>query len=117
MKTFNRKTGTFAEEKAVLYLRQNGFRILECNFQNKFGELDIIVEKDGILVFVEVKAKIGDDFGSPEEMVGKGKLQRVRNMATVYMNGENRRCRIDVIAVVLNTDKSVRRLTHYENVY
>jgi putative endonuclease len=117
MKTLNRQTGRLAEGIAAKHLEGKGFTILEQNFSNKFGEIDIIARDREILVFVEVKAKIGIDFGQPEEMVGPGKLHRVRNMANLYMNGKLLPCRIDVVAVVLREDMSVERLTHYENVY
>jgi len=117
MKIFNSKTGKQGEDIAVETLRTKGYVIQERNWRNKFGELDIIAKKDGVLVFVEVKTKTGEIFGLPEEMVGKGKLQKVRNMATVYMNGKETPCRIDVVAVVLSEDGQVTRLTHYENVY
>lgn len=117
MKHFNRKTGRDGEEKAVEALREKGYSILERNFSNKFGEIDIIAQDKETLVFVEVKTKIGVDFGLPEEMVGRGKLQRIRNMATFYMNGTPVACRIDVVAIVLNEQNEISRLTHYENVY
>jgi putative endonuclease len=69
------------------------------------------------MVFVEVKTKIGEKLGTPEEMVGKNKLRRLRNLATMYLGEKLRPCRIDVIAVVLNPDHSLARLTHYESVY
>lgn len=97
-------------------LRQKGYRILERNFRNKFGEIDIIAYDSGKLVFVEVKSKIGDEFGAPEEMISPGKLQKMRNMATFYTNGELVRCRIDVVAIVLDESGSAQRVTHYENV-
>ncbi|MEK7533684.1 MAG: YraN family protein [Patescibacteria group bacterium] len=117
MKKFNRQTGASAENIAANHLIEKGYGILERNFRNKFGEIDIIAKDKNILVFVEVKAKIGGDFGLPEEMISKGKLQRVRNMATMYMNGELLPCRIDVVAIVLDENNEVVRLTHYENVY
>lgn len=117
MKQLNFVTGKHGEDVAVELLKNKGYAVLERNWRNKFGEIDIITQKDGVLVFVEVKTKIGELFGLPEEMVGKGKLQKVRNMATVYMNGKETPCRIDVVAVVLTNDNAVTRLTHYENVY
>src|SRR3989344_3197347 len=112
MKQFNRQTGKLAEDRAAEFLKKKHYRILERNFRNKFGEIDIIAKDGETLVFVEVKAKIGTDFGLPEEMVGRGKLQKIRNMATVYMNGENIPCRIDVVAIVLDENNDVTRLTH-----
>lgn len=117
MKQFNRATGRAGEGYAVLALEKKGYTILEQNFANKFGEIDIIARDKNILVFVEVKTKIGEDFGLPEEMISPGKLQRVRNMATMYMNGEQMVCRIDVVAIVLDEENQAVRLTHYENVY
>lgn len=116
MKTFNRATGRVAEEIATRTLQEKGYKILEQNFSNRFGEIDIIAKDGDTLVFAEVKAKTGIEFGSPEEMINPGKLARIRNMATLYMNSHVVACRIDVVAIVLGSDNEVVRLTHYENV-
>lgn len=116
MKTLNRSTGQAGEEIAARALRDKGYTLLERNFSNKFGEIDIIAKDKNVLVFVEVKTKIGIDFGLPEEQIGSGKLSRIRNMATMYLHGESVACRIDVVAVVLGENNEVLRLTHYENV-
>jgi putative endonuclease len=117
MKQFNRKVGQIAEDLATQELRKKGYQILERNYGNKFGEIDIIAKDGETLVFVEVKAKIGDDFGHPEEMINPGKLAKVRNMANIYLGDTEALCRIDVVGVVLTSDYQVLRLSHYENVY
>lgn len=117
MKFFNRQTGQLGEDFAVRALADKGYRILERNFSNKFGEIDIIAKDKEIYVFVEVKAKKGLDYGTPEEMINSGKLNRIKRMATSYMKGENLHCRIDVIAIVLSANNEVLSLNHYENVY
>lgn len=117
MKVFNRQTGKLGEDLATLELRKKGYEILERNFSNKFGEIDIIAKDKNILVFVEVKTKKGEEFGMPEEMISKGKLFKIRNMANLYMKRNDLPCRIDVVAVVLDQNDEVQRLTHYENVY
>lgn len=117
MKVYNRKTGKLAEDLAAAALKQKGYEIIERNFSNRFGEIDIIAKDKETLVFVEVKAKIGEEFGHPEEMINRGKLSKIRHMADLFLNGENVLCRIDVIAIVLNSNNEVLRLTHYENVY
>lgn len=117
MKASNRETGRLAENLAIEALRKKGYQILESNFFNRYGEIDIIAKDKNILVFVEVKGKIGVDFGIPEEMINSRKLRRVQNMATIYMKGEILPCRIDVIAVILSTTNDLLSLTHYENVY
>lgn len=113
----NRNTGRLGEDLAVQTLQDKGFEILERNFSNRFGEIDIIAFDKNTLVFVEVKAKKGANFGLPEEMVNAGKLKRIQRMAQVYLNGKNLPCRIDVIAIVLSPANEILRLNHYENVY
>lgn len=117
MKQQNKQTGNFGENLAAQHLMAKGYEIVKRNFANRFGEIDIIALDRDTLVFVEVKTKIGSEFGTPEDMISKGKLQRVRNMATLYMEGKANVCRLDVIAIVLTRDGRVVRLTHYENVY
>lgn len=117
MKFHNRQTGLLAENLAAAALQKKGYQILERNFSNRFGEIDIIAKNKGELVFVEVKAKKGTDFGLPEEMVNSYKLKKVQNMAIIYMKGASLPCRIDVIAVILSSTNQLISLTHYENVY
>ena len=117
MKQYNTQTGLKGEDIASEYVLRKGYEIVERNFSNKFGEIDIIAKDKNILVFIEVKTKIGIEFGLPEEMVGKGKLYRIQHMAQLYMKGKLLPCRIDVVAIVLHDDNSVKRLTHYERVY
>lgn len=113
----NRETGRLAEEMAGKALTEKGYEILENNFANRYGEIDIIAKDKDILVFVEVKAKSGAEFGLPEEMINPHKLRKVKNMALIYMKGANLPCRIDVVSVVLSQEGNLIRLTHYENVY
>lgn len=117
MKSGNRDTGRLAESLAGKALIEKGYLILENNFSNRYGEIDIIAKDKGTLVFVEVKAKKGVEFGLPEEMISPHKLRKVKNMATIYMKGASLPCRIDVVAVVLSSEGKLIRLTHYENVY
>jgi putative endonuclease len=116
MKSENKLVGRLTEAMAAEALKQKGFEILEQNFSNKFGEIDIIAQDRETLVFVEVKAKTGDQFGLPEEMITAGKLGRIRHMASIYTKGKEVLCRIDVVAIVLDEQHLPLRLTHYENV-
>lgn len=116
MKTFNRQTGNLAEDLAAKALSEKGFEILERNFSNRFGEIDIIAKDKDVLVFVEVKAKTGIVYGRPEDMITPSKLSKIRHMGTLYMHGENLLCRIDVVAIIFSPQNEVVSLTHYENV-
>lgn len=117
MKKLNREIGRRAEDIAEKTLKEKGYVILERNFSNRFGEIDIIAKEKDVLVYVEVKAKTETVFGLPEEMVNGKKLQKIRHMASIYTNGKTLPCRIDVIAIVLTPEGQCTRLTHYENVY
>jgi len=116
MKTFNREVGRIGETVAAEYLIQKSYEIIECNYSTRFGEIDLVVRDKDILIFVEVKTKKGLGFGTPEEMFTSGKYQRVKRMATVYLNGRDVPCRIDMIAVVLDVNNQVVSLKHYPNV-
>lgn len=117
MKKNNRHLGFIAESAAAAHLSDHGFTIIERNFSNRFGEIDIIAKEKEVLVFVEVKAKTGIEFGLPEDMINPSKLSKIRHMADVYIQDKKVLCRIDVIAIVLDDNEKITRLTHYPNVY
>jgi len=115
---------------AVEYLEKKGYKIEERNFRTRFGEIDIVCWDAQTLVFVEVKTKIGHDFGEPEEMVDKRKMAQVQRMGEVYMRTQELKesrtqdeerwkgaCRVDVVAIVLKENGEVEKLEHYEAVY
>jgi len=119
VKRDNFSTGKFGEDLAEEYLRNNNILVIERNFRTRFGEIDIIGYDGKILVFVEVKTKIGHDFGEPEDMVNREKIAKVKRMGEVYMldNNLDIACRIDVVAIVLDDNKKVESLKHYQAVY
>ncbi|MEK7061479.1 MAG: YraN family protein [Patescibacteria group bacterium] len=115
-KQFNRKVGYEGEEIAAKFLLDKGYKILERNYHTRFGEIDLIVCKNNILSFVEVKLKHGEDFGTPEEMIGKFKLSQVQRMAEFYLMDKPNMAKIyktyliDAVCIVGGS-----RVTHYEN--
>ncbi len=122
MKQENYQKGKTGEEIAADFLRNKGFQILEQNFHTRFGEIDLICIDHNLLIFVEVKLKIGENYGTPEEMITRGKIFQVTRTAQAYLlenpGMENRfsSFRIDAVAVVLDNNKNISRVTHYENV-
>ena len=97
-------TGKRGEEIALRHLEKNGYHILERRFRTRFGEIDLIADEGGDLVFVEVKTRTGRSFGSPEEAVDQRKQRRLVRLASAYLqkrHWEDRSCRFDVVAVVL----------------
>jgi putative endonuclease len=105
--------GRRGEEMAVDYLRGRGYRILERNYHTRRGELDIIAQKAGTLVFVEVKTARSSSYGHPRDWVGKQKQARLVQAAQAYMTEKDigeMNCRLDVIAIKVCWRKI--KLTH-----
>ncbi len=103
--------GKMAEDAAVQYLEQQGYRILERNFRTNLGELDIIAEHEGYLVFIEVRSRKGERFGLPQETVNWAKQAKVRRMAAQYLKltaGWKRSCRFDVVGVLFADNDEIK---------
>jgi len=102
-----------------VYLEKQGYRIKTRGFRAKAGEIDIVAEKGGTTVFVEVKTRKGDEYGEPIESVTEKKASRIRNVAAEYMSvaGFATEVRFDVICVFLDRDGAVLRLEHIENAF
>lgn len=97
-----REEGTLGEEQAAKTLKREGYRIIETNFRTRFGEIDIIAEEKGCLVFVEVKKRNTDTFGDPFHAINARKRQHMIKSALFYMkrhNCFNRPVRFDVVGI------------------
>jgi putative endonuclease len=77
--------GRSAERRARLHYLLRGYRVLAVNARAGGNELDIVLRRGGRLVFCEVKAKSGERFGDPLEMVGAEKRRRLRNAAEAWL--------------------------------
>jgi putative endonuclease len=100
------KLGATGEALAVNYLKRSGYKIIEQNFRVRAGEIDIIAEQDGTLVFVEVKTRTDTRFGSPLESITASKKNHLSKVALEYMSRHDcheRPARFDVIGVQLDT--------------
>lgn len=80
------EVGQSGEKLIVKYLKKNKYKILETNYRTAFGEADIIAQKDKYLVFVEVKTRSSELYGSPCEAVGAKKQQRYIKIAEYYLS-------------------------------
>ena len=81
-----RQIGSIGEDMAVEFLKSRGVKILERNYQNRFGEIDIIGREDNTLLFIEVKYRKNESFGYPREAVGFAKREKIRKMARFFLN-------------------------------
>lgn len=100
--------GRRGEEIARGFLERAGYRILAMNWRSKHGELDIIAEDRGTIVFVEVRARADTGHGSAAETIDPRKRHRLRLLANAYLQstrrGVARAARIDVITVDLSSE-------------
>lgn len=101
----SQQRGRDAERYAANYLCQRGYQIVETNVRFRVGEIDIVAEEDGVLVFVEVRARRSGAFGAAGESIGPGKRRRTYQAAEAYLQAHpdaaQRPSRIDVVAIEL----------------
>jgi len=94
--------GSSGEAVAVSYLKKQGYRIIDTNFRTDSGEIDVVAERNDVLVFVEVKARTSSSAGYPEDAVTNAKIRKIESAVRVYLRyhgGVDRAYRIDIIAV------------------
>lgn len=118
MNQSNLETGKVGEEIAKDYLKRKGYKIIEQNYKTKYAEIDLVAKKGNKMVFVEVRTKKGEDFGTPEETINKRKLRKLWGNAKAYTVWKKWQgfYRIDAICVVLKYNNTIERLNHYENI-
>ena len=95
--------GKRSEIIAADYLKKKGYKILETNYKNKVGEIDVIAKDKDYLVFVEVKARFSQKFGHPFEAIDERKQQKIQAVASLYMVKNHKygtNCRFDAISIL-----------------
>ncbi|MCH5267474.1 MAG: YraN family protein [Lachnospiraceae bacterium] len=116
MKNNNRKVGIHYEELAARYLQDKGYQILERNYRTPCGEIDIIARQGNTLVFVEIKFRSGEQYGTPSEAVDYVKRQRISKVALYFYSRygyeQELPCRFDVIAIC-----GGERIEHIEDAF
>jgi len=115
------RLGRQGEELAVGHLIAEGYRIVERNWRCPSGELDVVAEDDGVIVFVEVRSRRDTGtFGSPEESIDARKQKKVRETAGYYLY-RNRllgaKARFDVVTVIFTPAGSFLKLNHLKQAF
>ena len=103
MRRENLEFGKAAENAAAKFLKAQGYKILERNYKNKFGEIDIIAQLEGVICFLEVKARHSLYLGVPQEAVSIWKQRQICRVAVYYLKSNNlleRPARFDVLALL-----------------
>jgi putative endonuclease len=100
---------------ALAYLKEQGFRILARDWRSRLGQIDIVAEDGDTLVLIEVKARRGVGFGTPEEAVDARKQRKLRMLLEAYRSQTHRQkqpCRIDVIGLLMDGALTVTSIEH-----
>lgn len=109
--------GSAGETAAANYLKRRRYKIIDRNYSCRFGEIDIIAQKDGYIVFVEVKTRKNEDFAMAREFVTYSKQQRLIKTAMLWLQQHDTdlQPRFDVIEVI--GEGIGRKLRHIENAF
>lgn len=115
-KVSTKEIGKKYEDIAAEYLKQNGYTILERNYHNRYGELDIIAEKENILIYCEVRYRNTEQYGGALGSVDVRKQKKLCRTAAVHyaLNGmaQGKYCRFDVIGI--SEDQTIQ---HIQNAF
>ena len=98
----NKEFGDWGEQIAVDYLNDHNVKIIGRNIRTNYGEIDILGQKDGILIFFEVKTRRTENFGNPEDAVNYIKQEHMKNSAIEFIQSNANMeidWRIDVIGI------------------
>ncbi|HIC11924.1 MAG TPA: YraN family protein [Sulfurimonas sp.] len=107
----SRAKGNIAEDKACVFLYENGYEIVERNFYSRFGEIDVIVTKENVLHFVEVKS--GEDYELAIQNITPSKLSKLLKTCDVYMkkNAYNGDYMLDALVVTPGAIEHLENIT------
>ena len=105
MRRYCKIVGNAGEDYAARMLEDTGYTIIERNFRTRVGEIDIIAYRDGVLHFIEVKTRTGDEFGYPADSVTESKQITIRRAAEIYLGRRRamwQRISFDVVEITFN---------------
>lgn len=97
--------GNLAEEKGCDYLRSHGFRIIDRNVYNRFGEIDIIALKDNVMHFVEVKS--AQSYEQAVNNITASKLQKLNRTIQTYLQKKKFSLDYCIDALIVTGDEVV----------
>ena len=120
-----KEIGKLGEDVAVKYLKNKGYKILARNFEKridslKFGEIDIVAQKDGVIMFCEVKALSAEKGFFPEQKINFKKIKRIARTAEIWLDENNAlqdtSWQIDVLAITLDFNSRKAKVKHFKNI-
>ena len=113
--------GLFAEEYAARYLKSKGYRVIGHNYRKPWGEIDLIAQKDDVVIFVEVKANKKEIPGfEPELRVSPDKQHRMARIARTFLSdykfSSEQAWQMDVVSVTFDKNRGVAKIRHFKNI-
>ncbi|MGB9594865.1 MAG: YraN family protein [Candidatus Poribacteria bacterium] len=115
---FKKLVGNKGESIAEDYLKQKGYKIIQKNYRCRFGEIDIIAKDQDTIVFVEVRTKQNDNFGSPQDSITPAKIEKISKTSLSFIQEKKFAgfsYRFDFIAITFSQGKP--NIEHIENAF
>jgi putative endonuclease len=119
MKKDSKDPGKLGEDLASVMLAEKGYKIIKRNFRFSHGEIDIVAKDGDTLVFVEVKTRRSDEYGTPESALTPAKQKQIIKIAKAYLyinDISDIQCRFDVIGIIMPYN-SAPQINHIENAF
>ncbi len=119
-KNHRKELGSKGEDIAVRFLKKKGYRIIKRNYRCKYGEIDIIAERDNITAFIEVRTIQAENFGIPQDFITNIKIDHISKSALNYIKKENlfdHSCRFDLMTINFSDTLSEPKIEYIENAF
>lgn len=112
MKTPAQHTGDQGEDLALRFLQKEGYQLLLRNYRYRHDEIDLVMQKGNLLVFVEVKTRRNAEYGYPEEFVSKKQARQIVRAAEQYIlqNDWQGNIRFDIVAILTEPELKIKHL-------
>ena len=115
---FRKQVGNKGESLAEDYIKRKGYNIIQRNYRCRLGEIDIIAKDDDTIVFIEVRTKQNENFGTPQDSVTSTKMSKISKTALSFIHEKNLSgfsYRFDFIAITFSQGKP--NIEHIENAF
>ena len=118
MEGYKIKLGRYGERLASEFLTRQGARIIETNYQTRYGEIDLIALMGDEILFVEVKTRTSNEYGYPEQAINHFKVRHLMKAIEHYLDRKNLKnfWRLDGISVELNKEDNKAKIRWFKDV-
>ena len=110
--------GRFGEKLALNYLVKKGYKLLDQNYHIRGGELDLVLEKDDIITFVEVKLRTGGNFGTGMDAVTQTKKRKLLRTIFTFLQTKNiqKPWQLDLVSIDYRRTTGTAYIQHFPNI-